>query len=456
MSESVDLRSADLDELIRWLDTHRRRDPETPLSQLVRSHRLDSARLIDLACVDLMQRRRMGHSVRVEDYVADMPELSQRDTLLDLIDAELCVASELKQSTSITDYTARFPSLSHEIQELLDLEGAPPLGLSLGLSMGQPPFVRMYDRHLPDTNESNAVDVKGEHPSLHPECQLEGEQSPLVEGSLDFVSSLQEETLTASGLREQPVDAPEWFVADQCIARTPGRWLVRGHDSVRGTPLAMKVTELPLHLDAAQSHDLLDACEAASKVRNPRWIGPRVAAVQQRHLGVVRDWSFSQAWTSVDIGWRDQAKRLADVAYTVEAAHRVGATHGGLNFGNVLVSHEGRVLLIDGASSHVGVQRWCHGLSSKICSFDERVHLDVQDLVKLVSVTVVDWQTPGSRSLLHAIQTIAQSDQADVSSQIGEWLIQFSDGEFDDRDRQASSRIRWRQRLTRWFSREAD
>lgn len=449
MSESIDLRSADLDGLIRWLDTQRRRDSKTPLSQLVAAQGLDPTRLTDLACVDLMQRRRLGHTVRVEDYVADIPALSQREMLLDLIDAELCVATELKQVISSDDYVERFPDLGIEIRELIELEGGIPRDSPLNLTYE----LEHHGESTPHAKDGSALDHSIESLPLESSSSLEGELH-LTEGSRDLVSSLQDASVSA-GLSQQPVEAPEWFVADKCVARTPGRWLLRGHESVRRTPLAMKVTELPLQLDAAQSHALLDACEVASKVRNPKWISPRVAAIQRRHLGVVRDWSFSQPWNPVDVEWKLQAKRLADIAYTVEAAHRAGATHGGLHFGNVLVDHAGDVLLVDGASSHVGVKRWCHGVSSEIRSFEERRQIDVQDLVKLISVSVVDWNTTESDALLNAMQSVGM-DHADACGQIGHWLIQCSDGVFVEEKWHPSWRTRWSERWRRWFSGNAD
>ena len=448
MSESADLRSADLDGLIRWLDKQRRQDTTTPLGQLVAEQGLDPARLIDLACVDLMQRRRMGHAVRVEDYLKDIPALSKPELLLDLIDAELCVAAELKQATSSDDYVGRFPELANEIRELIQLES----GIAEGHRSNLSPLLGDEAELTPQGNEHS--DASGLVESLPPESSLEGELQ-FADGSKELVSSLQEDVSVSSFLSEQPVEAPEWFVADQCVARTPGRWLLRGHESVRRTPLAMKVTELPLQLDAAQSHALLDACEAASKVRNPRWISPRVAAVQQRHLGVVRDWSFSQPWNAVDVEWRVQAKRLADIAYTVEAAHRAGATHGGLHFGNILVDHSGDVLLVDGAASHAGVNKWCHGISSGIRSFEERVQIDLQDLVKLISASVVDWKTTKSRALLNAIQHVA-ADHAEACGQIGHWLTQCVDGDFDEGRWEPPTRTRWSERWKRWFSANAD
>ena len=57
-----------------------------------------------------------------EEYVQDFPQLDQTSDLLDLIDAELCVAAELQEPIEIASYYKRFPDLVSEIDELAQLD----------------------------------------------------------------------------------------------------------------------------------------------------------------------------------------------------------------------------------------------------------------------------------------------------------------------------------------------
>ncbi|MGI9474252.1 MAG: hypothetical protein ACR2NZ_22110, partial [Rubripirellula sp.] len=277
-----------------------------------------------------------------------------------------------------------------------------------------------------------------------------------AEESQELVSSLQERGPSTTSLSDQPVDMPEWFVVEQCVAKSPGRWLLRGHDSVRRLPLAMKVTELPIQLTSSQSTTLLDVCEAASKVQNPRWIAPRVAAIQKRHLGVVRAWSFARPWNTFATDWKTQSRRLAEVAFAVESAHRVGATHGGLHAGNVLVDHDGKALVVDGASSQVGIVRWFESSSHAFSSLEERIRMDVQDLLKLVTVEALEWDAAHKQPLLQAIHDAASSGEGGACGAIGQQLVQFADGEQNESNRRRlKQRPRWRQRFARWIAGDA-
>jgi hypothetical protein len=88
MGDLVDPRDASIDGLIDWLSEKRRRDPVSRLSDLIAGHELDEHRLVDIACIDLMQRQRMEHPVSVESYLEEFPCLRNESNLLDLIDAE--------------------------------------------------------------------------------------------------------------------------------------------------------------------------------------------------------------------------------------------------------------------------------------------------------------------------------------------------------------------------------
>ncbi|MGB1708508.1 MAG: hypothetical protein ACPHF4_11830, partial [Rubripirellula sp.] len=82
-------------------------------------------------------------------------------------------------------------------------------------------------------------------------------------------------------------------------------------------------------------------------------------------------------------------RQLATVAFAVEAAHRSGATHGALHAGNLAVDHQGNVRVFDATCSIVALKRWfgkhpecVH--SPGIQSLEQRIDVDVQDIMKLV------------------------------------------------------------------------
>ena len=62
MGRMIDPQHASIDSLIDWLREQRRRDPCSPLSSLLADKQCDEQRIVDIACIDLMERRRMGHA----------------------------------------------------------------------------------------------------------------------------------------------------------------------------------------------------------------------------------------------------------------------------------------------------------------------------------------------------------------------------------------------------------
>ena len=118
--------SESIDGLIDWIRNARDRDAEASLFQLLRERLIDlrslgTQRLVDLACIDLIHRKRLGQSVTVESYVADFPQLGTDTHRLDLIDAELCVAEEIGLEICTEGLAKRFPDLADQIGELVQL-----------------------------------------------------------------------------------------------------------------------------------------------------------------------------------------------------------------------------------------------------------------------------------------------------------------------------------------------
>ena len=84
MGGMVDPQHASIDSLIDWLREQRRRDPRAPLSSLLADKKFDEQRIVDIACIDLMERRRMGHAVSVENYMEDLACIQDETNLLRL------------------------------------------------------------------------------------------------------------------------------------------------------------------------------------------------------------------------------------------------------------------------------------------------------------------------------------------------------------------------------------
>ena len=102
----------------------RSRKPDAPFDRILKECEPDSrATIVELACIDLIDRIRSGASVGVEDYLSQVPELlADSDDLLDLIDAEICTRRELGLTPDFDDYVRRFPDLSTQVERLFVLD----------------------------------------------------------------------------------------------------------------------------------------------------------------------------------------------------------------------------------------------------------------------------------------------------------------------------------------------
>ena len=443
MGEFFDPREASIDSLIDWLARKRRRDPAAPLAELLEDHAIDQQRLVDIACIDLMQRRRMEHAVKVEDYVDEFPDLSEESHVLDLIDAELCISTELGEAVELEHYITRFPTLADPIRGLFQLEVGDESRMTsalINVGSGQngvaPASSTSADDNLRQPASSGDFSIE----------VLPKESTPR-----------QMQTLT-----QHPLDVPDWFVGEQCVASGPGRWLIRGRDSVRGIALALKVTELPPLITPVQSKQILDACEAASQINHPAWVCPTIAAIQQRHLGVIRPWSFARGWyphaLAQDIS--GQLRNLASVAFAVAAAHARGATHGGIHVENLLLDHDGKVKIMDAGSSRIGLERWLNptavaGEPHPFASLDQRRNLDTQDVIKLIAAAAVEWDHNWARNLMDELRGIAKETPEEACGLIGQTMMRCSDSATSPGDDGRSGHHQgWRRRLARWLTNE--
>jgi len=382
---TTELDQASLDGLIDWVRKERRQTPNVSLAELLRKRKIPTSqwgeqRLVDLACVDLMHRRRSGHSAQVEEYLADFPLLERESNQLDLIDAELCVSSELGEETPIERYVERFPDLATQIRELIQLNPGKPLADSAGLA-------------VPEIRD--------------------------LESRSDLIN-----------LIDQPLEIPDWFIADHSLSRTPGdtpksqyelrRWLVRGRVATRGTPVALKVLQLSSTCTSDDCDRILEDCAAATDVKNQYWVSPSMAAIQHQHLCVIRPWvhgrTLRETWTSPVS--RSQLMHLASVAQTIASAHLAGTHHGGLHAENVVVDHKGVARVVDAGSSMNVASGWMK---------EQQLAHDIRSLARLVRSACEIWSNPRSKQLAGTIKQLADTSADDPCYAIGECLIQQAD-----------------------------
>jgi len=469
MTDSLNVSTITLDGLINWLSQQRKNNAAATLGDLLRGQPVDRNAVLDLACIDLMHQHRTGHPVYAEEYVQDFPQLDQTSDLLDLIDAELCVAAELQETIEIASYYKRFPDLVSEIDELAQLD----------LHLDIPTF------HLNPATQNSGFGFSETPHSFTSSLTMAERDDQLSGFSVDPAIPPDEENVSIEKLSEDyPLAIPDWFVLDQCLARTKDGCLLRGRDDVRGVPLAMKIIRVPRLLTDAEVTDLLDVCEAASRVQNAHWIAPRMAAIQMGYLGIIRPWQFANSWqlapfsrstsqrqnctesgppdamtNALDADESTNAeldetvvlrrwRQLAAVAFSVESAHRSGATHGAIHAGNLAVDHQGKVCVLDATSSITALERWLGKNSTGIQCLENRIQFDVDDFVSLVCETEKWMHSMTSEQLVQDVRNTASNHQQSQLACIGEVLMRYAD---HYQGLSIEQQPRWRARISRWW-----
>lgn len=403
----------------------------------------DLEKLVDLACIDLMQRKRAGQAISAVAYLNPFPMLAESKWLLDLIDADLCICIELQLPSPADFYCRQFPDLASKVRDLVRLQDPLPADVVLP---------SLVDSSTCDLSSGFSVD----NPLASP---LQSEKSSAASADLTRHQTSTNEV----GLMAQPataltsiegsatnpmtadfrlVDTPSWFVGRQCIAAGPGHWLIRGRDEVRGVPLAMKVVRMPEGIDHTAASGLLDLCEAASKVQHPAWVTPIIATVQNQHLGIIRPWWFARGMpremdTDDRINPLEANKllsRLATIAFAIAAAHQAGATHGAIHPGNVLVDHDGQWKLVDAVAGRLSVSRYLTsqdvpsaGDLAGVMTFESRREIDVQDLVKMIAALLFSSQESVVEEMVLAFRGAAKHE-SDPAAEIGSLLMSYADG----------------------------
>ncbi len=434
---TIDLKTASIDRLIDWIRRKRRQNPGRPLSELLKREGIatepcDEQRLVDLACIDLIERWRLGVAAQTEEYIADFSVLRNESYLLDLIDAELCVANELGETASANSLTNRFPDLADQIRDMLLLQ----------------PTKESMDRSSLGRRRNEIVRRSGGF----------DDQTDFSVGD----SRQTQTSLSAAIEAVHPIDLPEWFVPECCFASSPRARLIRGRDSQRGTAMALKILELPTTLTPAQSELILDSCELAARVRNGHWVSPTIAVIKNRHLGILRPWVFGRPWdthsslvdrSSVSDS-QNQLRRLASVAYSIAAAHQKGAVHGGVHVNNLVIDHDGSVKLIDATSSQRGLSRWIQANDAATPMFATLAQIDVQEFANLVNSSCIEWNTPWSRDLANETVRTMQTVVDDVLCIMGDRLTRQADSiqKSNPSKQENSIPVGFRDRLSRLLS----
>lgn len=318
-----------IDSMIQWLRAERRQQPAVPLSSLLNVASLSLDKLTDIACIDLIERRRLGQAITVEDMLRDVPQLQPRAAAkLDLIDAEICVCNELGIPVDPSDYLARFPDLTHEIEALIRLTNNAHNRPLIQTPFAQTPF-NQVTHFAPDA--ASAFAPHQDATRVDRRASTHG-----VPSALDF-----------------SFEPPSWFTSEHLHSSTEESCLIRGRDSHGNRAVAMKILRLKQG-DVRNASATLASVESAAMVNHPAWVGPDVAAIDKSSLAVIRPWIFGTRW--------DQARRhasvttrLRDVArigYALQAAHHTAtkdgcAAHGGVHMNNLIVNTDGQVKLID-------------------------------------------------------------------------------------------------------------
>lgn len=97
--------------------------PDAPFTEVLTKCQPEShGSLVELACIDLIERLRLGSAARVEDYTQSIDGLNNADDILDLLDAEICVRRELGESPTANEMMHRYPALRDEVSRLFEID----------------------------------------------------------------------------------------------------------------------------------------------------------------------------------------------------------------------------------------------------------------------------------------------------------------------------------------------
>jgi len=429
MPVTIDPANASIDGVIQWLRNQRQLNPHVPLSELVSVSTISQSRLTDMACIDLIERKRLGHATTVEDLLREVPILASSDAArLDLIDAELCVQMELDQTIDLADYAKRFPDLARSIEALAQLdrrvpaEPLPSLSGSVAASSSLAPFRANTPAasHSRRSSESRMIDAL--------------------------------------------VQPPPWFTREQVQASSDRSCLIRGRDSNQNRAVALKVIRLASAIRKDEIDAQLALVEAASMVRHPAWVTPDVAAVENQTLAVIRPWIFGTRW--------DQARRLANpptrlrdlarVGYALQSAHdtannSVPAAHGGIHLNNLLVNADGDIQIVDaGVCIQPAAGEMLGSLavqSDGLGSTHQRRQSDIRSLCALLRVVTgggsssdTDFRRQSTMLDQLCQKHVAEPNKANACADLADAAMKLADGNLGDSNPNSKQRQKQKQK----------
>lgn len=375
--------------------------------------------VLEQACIDLIQRNRRGEFARVEDYLKQYPALGDPAYLLDLVDAEICVRKELGESTPAEHWSERFPQQSRAIKQLLALEGT----------------------ELPDADSSSAfpldIVARSSDDSLLDESpsSLSDEFSVATGGSLTSGRREASCELATGTVAEStpalfpnpPIQPPLEFIVDCGVAMQAGSWLLRCHEEGTQTSLAFKIRDVARPasggLSSRELKWLLDANERAATVRHPVWVRPLVATCDGQFLGVIRPWIFGVRWPDAvaSLATSEAFRLLAELAFSLQAAHQSGCYHGNVCENNLFLTHDGGLKLTDPANSLLP-EPSTTATTPSIAALD-----DAMMFCRLLATLQLDTRRGLSHDLVAHGHEVLVQQRTDTMALLGEWLIKVAD-----------------------------
>ena len=432
-----------IDELIRWVADRRLEYPQAQLAELVDDEAISDAELVELVCVDLIGQRRRDEDVLVEDYIRQFERLgTSEEYILDLLDAEMCVRREMDQLRRVEFFAERFPQLAVPIRQLLFLEMTPP-----NESISQIK-AELAQASVADESLSEGAPGEGtiDHSLLDPGASVSVADS--IEQS--FESCERREITVPKGRRARdarfggrsddsidapiPIPPPGWMGGARCVATTTtkfGRyWLVTGRDIERGETVAMKILPLPTPLGRTQRSRMLDLCEKTSALSHASWVPPRVAAISNGHLAVIRPWVFGTPLSQMSslLAPDTAFRHLIRIAFTLSAAHRTKTTHGSVSAENTIVDHDSNVTLVDASS---GMDGWNGYLAEWNNQLDEslplRIRLDTIALLRMIAAQCLSHLDQPWATWPALLAEGLDPTQPDACAQVGDRLQSFLD-----------------------------
>ncbi len=379
-------------------------------------------RVLELACIELIQRNRRGDLARVEEYLLKHPTLLDPAYLLDLVDAEICVRRELGETVKVDEWSQRFPHQTRAIMQLIALvESAKDVGERVVAGASLPPKITgasLGNSQFSDGCSFTAVEFSKITNDALTVAGGDSLSDGIIEGLWSKPTSL---------FALPPINPPHGFIVDSGVSTRPGVWLLRCHEENTQRPCGFKIIDVArkesCQLSSLNVKSILDAYERAAKIRHPVWVPPYVASCDGRFLGVIRPWIFGVNWRDGIGGFAsDEALRLlSELAFGLHAAHQSGCHHGNVCENNLFFSHEGKLRLTDPVNS---LSRF---MTKAKLSQQDLVRDDAMTFCRLIASLQLDTSRGLSNQLVAQCHSLVLSAPTDPMAIVGEWLMRTAD-----------------------------